>query len=54
MKISAFTVLFELYLAKKKKRKKKKKEDEHIRNFVFGFSTLLRVSGSYRVDLALQ
>ena len=33
----------------------KKKEDEQNRNFrVWFFSTLLKASGTYRVDLALE
>ena len=39
----------------RRKKKKKKKEDEQNRNFhVCFFSTLLNVSGVFRVDLAIE
>ena len=38
-----------------KERRRKKKKDEHNRNFhVWFFSTLLNVSGVFRVDLAIE
>ena len=40
---------------KQERRKKRKKEDEQNRNFlVWVFSTLLNVSGVFRVDLAIE
>ena len=45
-------IVFELCLAGKKERRKK--EDEQNGNFMFGFLTLLKVNGTYRVDLALE
>ena len=37
-----------------RRTRKKKKEDEQNRNLKFGFSTLLKVSGTFTVDLALK
>ena len=47
-------ILFELCLAKRKKEKRRRKKMNKIEIFVFGFSTLLKASGTNRVDLALQ
>ena len=39
----------------KEERRKKKKEDEQNRNFhVLVFSTLLKVRGVFRIDLAIE
>ena len=40
---------------KKKERKKtERKKTDRIEVFFFGFFTLLKVSGTYRVDLAIE
>ena len=40
---------------RRKKKKKKKKEDEQNRNFsCLVFSNLLKVSGVFRIDLAIE
>ena len=45
--ISIHRTLFKICL-------QKQKEEEQNRNFCFVFSTLLKVSGAFRVDLALE
>ena len=52
-------ILFELYLTKNKERKKeRRKEDKKKMNKIkiscLVFLTLLRVSGTYEVDIALE
>ena len=41
-------------MKERRKKKKKKKEDEQNRIFQVVFSTLLNVSGVFRVDLAIE
>ena len=52
----AKTVYFSSYICGEERTRKRKKEDEQIKIFVFGlvFLTLLKVSGTFRVNLALE
>ena len=56
--ICIHNIVFEICLMKQKERKKEKRKErkkmDKIEIFMFGFSTLLKVSGTYRIDLALE
>ena len=50
-------IVFELCLSEKKKERTKKNNKEDEQNWLFPrlvFSALLKVSGTYRVDLAIE
>ena len=49
-KICKDCILFELFMWKKKERKKRNK----MEIFKFGFSNLLKVSGTFGADIALE
>ena len=53
LKIRQDHILFELCLWEKKERRRRKKKNK-IEIFEFGFSNLLKVSGTYGVEIALE
>ena len=47
-------ILFELGLSKKKKKKEERRKMNKFQIFTYNFSTLLKVSGTCKVDLAIE